>query len=732
MAEKTGHILGADLPKLNPWQDDKLGYAPFAKRIAQVIVNLTAPNGYVIGIHGKWGSGKSTVLNFILEYLRKHNIENEGNQITHIDFRPWIVSGHQDQIVAFFKILSEKLGPKDISWKRFLKGAFRFVRGTTDNLVDAAATIALTIDPSGGTASRFAGNLAKKSVDSLLGRFLKDPSLQQAYENLKDQLGRSGKRFVVTIDDIDRLENRDVRTIMQLVKSIGQLPNVVYLLAYDRQIVWDALDQEGNRAGPRFAEKIVQQELELPKPARHTLLAILDREISFLTKSMDESTRWYDIVTNGIHRWIQLPRDVVRLSNAVKFSWPALEGEIDPQDLLAIEGLRLFDEGAFNWIRDNRDFFFSEGHFMMAQDEVRSGAVNILKQSASEIDRSQILRIISVLFPQSAKWFDGQKSFGGEAHVEVMKRRGVASKAGYDAYFGLHPSADEIPKAVLNDLMSRLDDIDYIETLIRSYFGKKNSRSEPMVNKFLDELRVQYMSNNPAQPTQQLLDALFRVGEDLLQIEWDGGILALSPRAQVGLLIKVMLEQWGYKKAGQCLVDAFEKCTSPAFLSDVYVDRGRELGVFKSNTSSQPLISEDDFRKLGVDLLQKIRAAVDDETLKNAPFYFDIERSWAHLDSPVIVKSWLSLGMMESAEFLFKAGRGLVSYSVGTTGRYYTMRDKPEPEIYDLQVLIDAGNKHLQQPNLTQDQRSLINEIVRGAGQLLKGRSSEGTKEDEA
>ena len=182
MAGKTRGVLGDDVPKENPWQDDRLGYAPFAQGIARVIISQTAPNGYVIGLHGQWGSGKSTIINFILAFLAKHNAEHEDDQVIHIDFRPWIVSGHQDLIAAFFKILSEKLGPKDSRWMRCWKRFAGFINGTTDNLVDAAATVALAVDPSGGIASRFAGNLAKRSVNALLTRFLDDPSLQAAYE----------------------------------------------------------------------------------------------------------------------------------------------------------------------------------------------------------------------------------------------------------------------------------------------------------------------------------------------------------------------------------------------------------------------------------------------------------------------------------------------------------------------------------------------------------------------
>jgi hypothetical protein len=730
MLDKPIHFLGDDLPKQNPWQDDRLGFAAFAKRISKVIIHLRAPNGYVIGLHGQWGSGKSTTINFILAYLKKHNGEHENDQVVHIDFRPWIVSGHQDLVAAFFKILSERLGPKDNRWKRTYKRFLGFMSGTSDNLVDAAATVALSVDPSIGVASGIVGNLAKKPINELLQGFLDNPSLQKSYEDLREQLGRSGLRFLVTIDDIDRLEDQEVKSIMQMVKSIGQLPNVIYLLAYDREIVSQALDRGVDRVGPRFAEKIVQQEIELPKPSKASLLTILDQETSFLVGSSDDSMRWHYIVSEGVQRWIRSPRDVVRLSNAVKFTWPALEGEIDPQDLLAIEGLRLFDEGAFNWIRDNRDFLFLEGRFRFASDEEKKAAVDRLRKRIPVYLQPQVFDVLSVLFPQAAKWFEGRGSVSGEAYVEIQKRRGIGCEDGYDAYFRMHPSADAIPKVVVNELIARLDDADRIEAIIRSYLGKKNSRGELMIAKLIDELRVQFQASHPARPTQALLDALFSVGEEIMGID-DRDIFQLPPRAQISFLIRDMLELWGPEDAGDRLIEAFEKGTSPAFLASVYVDRGRERGVFQSDSTSRPLIVEADFNEIGEILLDKIQSAANDEKLGDAPYFFDIARSWAKLDNPESPKRWLTEGMMKSVGFMFKVGTGLVSYSLGTPERRYTMRDNPDPELYDVGVLVKAGKKHLQRTDLSKDQRNLISEIVRGSERLLHGQSSEQTNDDD-
>ena len=345
--------LSDDAPKQNPWQDDRLGFRPFAERLSKAILSLGAPNGYVIGLHGEWGSGKSTAINFVKAFLDKYNVEaeNEADRIEILDFQPWIVSGHQDLITAFFKVLSEKLpGAKRPGW--IDRNLHRIRRGT-DPVLDAVATVAVVIDPSGGIASKTAAKVASSSLNGAIDRFLEEPSLQAAYDKLHALLREKSKRFLVIIDDLDRLQREEIRSIMQMVKTVGRLPNVLYLLSYDRDIVWEALDQgvAAERNGPNFGEKIVQQEIELPRPFKDDLLVMLDSEVAFITGPTPNNARWQIMVQDGVRRWMRHPRDVQRLANAVKFSWPSLEGEIDPQDLFIMEGLRLFDNQVFDWIR---------------------------------------------------------------------------------------------------------------------------------------------------------------------------------------------------------------------------------------------------------------------------------------------------------------------------------------------------------------------------------------------
>jgi len=702
-------VFGDDEPKRNPWRQDRLGFAPFAKRIFNVVIRMKAPNGYVIGLHGRWGSGKSTVINFIDEFLRKHNEENPEKRVVHIEFRPWNVSGHQNLIVSFFKVLSEELGPKDGWFIRKCKPLFRFLGRATDGLVDSAATLALSVDPSGGVAAGFAGNLAKRSINSLIERFLADPSLQAAYVNFRDQLARSGAKFLITIDDIDRLPPEEVREIMQMVKTVGKLPNVIYLLSYDREIVWKALDGSEDLNGPRYAEKIIQQELELPRSSRGALLSMLDDEIDFLTENTDDNDRWHLIVREGIHRWINHPRDVLRLSNAVKFAWPALEGEFDPQDLLAIEGVRLFDPVAFDWIRANRDFLFSEGRFLLGRDEERKAIVDALRKRLPEGSASSVMVLCGVLFPSHTKWFND--SFLSETHIEAHNRRGMANKASFDCYFQLHITNDAISNAALSELF-KMDRSDEIYYLLLPYVDRRSSQGARMIGDVLSDIRFRFGGRNPPKPAVALLDALFRLGEEINAIPW-AGLGGLEAPGQLRFLVKDMLKMWGAEEGGAHLVEVFARHHA-AVNSIFFYQRGRDLGIFPGKDGDVAAITIETFNELGRILLPKLRASAADGTLINAKEIFSIVRSWAYLATPQEPKEWIMSNIFSDADFASRVAKDVLTAGTSGNGIVYALRELPDEEIYDRATLLAAACRHLEGSDVDVEQRTLLDALRKG------------------
>lgn len=701
-----------DAPKQNPWQDDRLGFMPFAKRLSRVILSIEVPNGYVIGLHGQWGSGKSTAINFVKAFLDKHNVEADGmaDRIEILDFRPWIVSGHQDLITAFFKVLSENLpGAKRQGW---IDRTLRRVRVGADPVLTAIATVAVGVDPSGGIASKTIAQVASKSLSGAIDHFLEGPSLQAAYDRLHALLREKHRRFLVIIDDLDRLQKEEIRSIMQMVKTVGRLPNVLYVLSYDRDIVWAALDEgvAAERDGPKFGEKIVQQEIELPRPFQDDLLAMLDSEVAFLTGPTPANSRWQYMVRDGIRRWVRHPRDVQRLANAVKFSWPALEGEIDPQDLLIIEGLRLFDGHVFDWIRWNRDWFFSEGRFLMAQESAREAGLKSLIDQMPQESKEQVMQLLASLFPLRSKLF-GAVSFG-EDEPDIVKRRGIGCEAGYDAYFTLYPSPNEVPKHVLDLALGRLDDKAFLIELMASYIEKKDRSKLTMVGRLFQELSFRFMGQDRAKPTQTLLDALFEVGDEVMAIDWEEfGTFRASPLSTWAGLVYEMLLAWG-PEAGFHLGQCFQSAKSVPLCATVFVQRARELGKIEGSSGGPPPITVEALDALGKVLLPRIEEHAANGMLGHAPCIWDILRAWKYGGGSLEAKAWLNKNMSESADFLSRVTEGIVSYTIGSEPRRYRMSVLPDPELYDLAALLDAAKKHLNGSELTEDARNRIRVVA--------------------
>lgn len=717
MPERFRYELSNDAPKCTR-SEDRLGHAAFAERVASVIAGVDATDGYVLGLHGTWGSGKSTTLNFIVECVQEHD-RSEECSILHINFQPWLITGHHDLIGAFLKVLSEKVADRKSRLRRWSPKSAQMVKAA--DAVGAIVKVGTAwADPAGGLASSVAGNAARKAAATVISRFAAEPSLQSAHKEMADRLRDLGRRILVTVDDIDRLDSTEIRCMMQMVKSLGRLPNVVYLLCYDRAIVWRALDGTDNPARPSFAEKIVQQELELPVPHRTQLLRMLDEQTGFLVGHTEHTPRWDHIVRDGARRWIRTPRDVMRFANAVKFSWSALEGEIDPQDLFAMEGIRLFDSDVFDWIRENRAMLLREGRFLAAGDGAREAVAERLKQVIPEPDRPEVLDLMAAIFPQLSELLLDLPQAWTEEHADTVTRRGVGSEAGYDAYFGLFPSADAVPLSELHALMSTTES-SVIEASLRRYLRQANSVGGPMIGELLEEIYIRYHGQHPAEPTEAMFKGLFAEGEEIIATDrWASGLFDVNSRSELHLIIGRMLEIWGPVQGGAQLVDAFQAADSPALLADVFESRGRELGIFESGGgANRPRVSEACFKELGDILREKIRLAESNGTLVKAPFFFAIVRSWKHLCGPDEPRRWLENGMKSDASFLVKTCRGLVTMSTGADGTEYRMRDAPDPELYELSILNDAARRHLEECDLTADERNLLSSVLDGLNRML-------------
>ncbi len=213
-------------------------------------------------------------------------------------------------------------------------------------------------------------------------------------------------RILVIIDDIDRLTPEETRQLFTVIKALADFPNVVYLLAFDREVAAQAIKQQSGMPGERYLEKIIQVPFELPPVDRVALRAALfkrlDEILGDTSDGLFDQSYWTNAFHDGIDPLIQVPRDVVRFTNTLAVTYPAVRGEVNPVDFIALEALRVFLPSLYDVIRTNQDKF--PGHSRDSRYDGDQKAIAAFHeqwaQALAESLRSSTKALLERIFPK--------------------------------------------------------------------------------------------------------------------------------------------------------------------------------------------------------------------------------------------------------------------------------------------------------------------------------------------
>lgn len=497
-------VLSADHP-INVPEEDAFGFDPFARAIATSIAGLKSPEGLVVGVHGPWGSGKSSAVNLIKHHLAVGGLKGAEDLVL-IEFNPWWFNGSDALAIAFFRELGSAIG-KSLPDKA--KDAFRTLGrklGSASPLIEAAVNLATV--GAGGSA---AGGTAKFVSDVLGG----ERTVPEEHAVIAKALRSANKRYLVIIDDLDRLSADDALLIFKLVKSVGRLPNVIYLMVFDRELTEAAVAERFPSEGAHFLEKIVQAAFELPPPEPDDLRSLLLNNIGRIIGEIEDDgmTRFmnvfYDVVAPNIAR----PRDVVRLTNALEVTWPAVAGDVDAADLLAMETLRLFWPQVHRAIYDNKTLVC--GHQLGFEPHARaeSHCDARLLGSVPDPERPQLRSALMRLFPALENAWSNH-FYGAEFGQEWRLQRRVCVEAHFDPYFRFALSDQVAPATEIQTILSRASDPDFIRDALRQALSITRRRGGTRAAVLLDELTFR-ASQVPEASIAPLVTAIFSIADEL-------------------------------------------------------------------------------------------------------------------------------------------------------------------------------------------------------------------------
>jgi len=346
-------------------EEDSLQRDRFVNAAFDTIAKIEDKSCYVIGLYGKWGSGKTSIIQ-----LLKNKFKSEDYYAVY--FNPWNFETREALMVELFKKIyigvkrEDKLKPK-------LKQVGRFLKNTADYLYLPKVSI--------GAAEIDASNTAK-GIFRGLGNFLdEETGLEEQKEEVNQILRQMDKPLIIFIDDIDRLDKDEIKLLLKIVKQTADFDNIRYVLSLDEEMVARSLATSyggGTEVdGKKFIEKIVQLPLRIPELSierRHEYTLSLFKEWQDQNPSVVNQNEWlgFNSRLQIMHRYfISTPRDSKRLLNSFTFVVASLKGEVNALDLFLIESLRLFVPSYFQLILSNPDVLF-EGEWQLEGDNART------------------------------------------------------------------------------------------------------------------------------------------------------------------------------------------------------------------------------------------------------------------------------------------------------------------------------------------------------------------------
>lgn len=113
---------------------------------------------------------------------------------------------------------------------------------------------------------RFANALGK-SVPMLNGlpELLPATTQRDDVEALRQALMRLPKRVVVLLDELDRMEKKEIRTLLKVVRGISSLPNLSFVCAAERNKLVEAMRGGTEEERNLYFEKFFPVSIPVPK-----------------------------------------------------------------------------------------------------------------------------------------------------------------------------------------------------------------------------------------------------------------------------------------------------------------------------------------------------------------------------------------------------------------------------------------------------------------------------------
>lgn len=268
---------------LNPNPKEKIKHDLYefcqsAERIKGYLEMVKSP--YTIGIYGGWGSGKTTLKNFIIEKIE----EDSSKKICPVDFNAW---QYEQQTGILIPLLSKLVKMAGFEPSKFKKLFSVFSMSLSDIFLKLATGSLLSVKDVTDFEKYADENFFKysKYIDKVA-------EAKKEFQDLISQIikKKEKEKTVIFIDELDRCNPENAIKLLESIKNFFNVDGCIFVILVDDEILTSYIDkkyEETKMDGYMYLDKIVNTKFGIPK--------IPQDKIKNLSREFDTDERFFSL-----------------------------------------------------------------------------------------------------------------------------------------------------------------------------------------------------------------------------------------------------------------------------------------------------------------------------------------------------------------------------------------------------------------------------------------------------